>query len=117
MTACSKQPTGLASAQPEGAHVFTVGQTGAAEPGETLTTMTWNIHYGCGPSLEVGRFASRDQVVRWLDAIAQTVRAHGVDVVALQEVDRGSVRTHDIDQLVWLEPSKRYTPPAASLFK
>ncbi|MGB0638176.1 MAG: endonuclease/exonuclease/phosphatase family protein [Myxococcota bacterium] len=73
------------------------------EPGDEVTVVTWNIHYGGGPTLEVGRGQSRADVVRYLDSIAASIRSWDADIVALQEVDRGAIRSFDIDQLAWLQ--------------
>mgnify|MGYP001965979976 CR=1 FL=1 len=70
--------------------------------GDEITVVSWNIHYGGGPTLEVGRGQSRSEVVQYLDAIAAHIREWDADIVALQEVDRGAIRTYDIDQLMWL---------------
>ena len=71
--------------------------------GDVLRVLTWNIHYGAGPTLEMGRVTSREHVEQYLDAIARTIVEHDVDVVALQEVDRRSTRGHGIDQLAHLQ--------------
>jgi endonuclease/exonuclease/phosphatase family metal-dependent hydrolase len=70
--------------------------------GDELTIVSWNIHYGGGPTLEVGRGQSRSEVVGFLDSIASHIREWDADIVALQEVDRGAIRSYDIDQLAWL---------------
>ncbi|MDP6931760.1 MAG: endonuclease/exonuclease/phosphatase family protein, partial [Myxococcota bacterium] len=80
-------------------------QHGAVNHGDRLVVATWNIHYACGSSLEVGRFASRDQVLEWLTSISDQIRAWDADIVALQEVDRAATRTHDVDQVRWLMES------------
>ena len=71
--------------------------------GDELTIVSWNIHYGGGPTLEVGRGQSRAEVIDHLDAIAAYLRSVDADIVALQEVDRGAIRSYDIDQLRWLQ--------------
>ena len=75
----------------------------ALEPGDEITVVTWNIHYGGGPTLEVGRGQSRAAVVQYLDSIAANIRSWDADIVALQEVDRSAIRSYDIDQLAWLQ--------------
>ena len=70
--------------------------------GDEITVVSWNIHYGGGPTLEVGRGQSRSEVIQYLDAIAAHIREWDADIVALQEVDRGAIRSYDIDQLMWL---------------
>lgn len=71
--------------------------------GEELTVLSWNIHYGGGSTLEVGRGQTRSEVIGHLDAIAAFIRSTNPDIVALQEVDRGALRSHDIDQVEWLQ--------------
>lgn len=85
------------------------------QPGDELTVISWNIHYGGGPTLEVGRGQSRAEVVGFLDEIAAFIRESGADIAALQEVDRSAVRSYDIDQLAWLQeatglPYAAWTP-------
>jgi len=70
--------------------------------GDEITVVSWNIHYGGGPTLAVGRGQTRSEVIEFLDAIAAEIRTWGADIVALQEVDRGALRSFDIDQLQWL---------------
>ena len=73
------------------------------QSGDELTVVSWNIHYGGGPTLEVGRGQSREEGIRHLEAIAGFIRDSEADIVALQEVDRRAIRSHDIDQLAWLQ--------------
>ena len=61
----------------------------ASRPGATQTTirvMTWNIHHGEGT----------DGVVD-IDRIAELIKDEKIDVVALQEIDRGIPRSKKID--------------------
>jgi len=93
-----KTPSGGTIVPPE-------NMDGARPPlhaGDELTIVSWNIHYGGGPTLEVGRGQSRSDVVGYLDSIAALIREWEADIVALQEVDRGAIRSYDIDQLAWL---------------
>ena len=91
---------------PSGGEIVTVKNTLSTDPqrtsGDEITVVSWNIHYGGGPTLEVGRGQSRSEVVQYLDAIAAHIREWDADIVALQEVDRGAIRSYDIDQLMWL---------------
>jgi endonuclease/exonuclease/phosphatase family metal-dependent hydrolase len=87
---------------PEGATLETAEGARPGQPGSTLRVLSWNIHYGYGPTFEQGRGATREEVMRHLEGIADRIRAWDPDVVALQEVDRGAMRSHDIDQLQWL---------------
>jgi endonuclease/exonuclease/phosphatase family metal-dependent hydrolase len=92
---------------PSGGTILTAtGPTTTAKTldiGDELTIVSWNIHYGGGPTLEVGRGQSRADVVSHLDAVAAYIRSVDADIVALQEVDRGAIRSYDIDQLRWLQ--------------
>ncbi len=73
--------------------------------GETVKVLVWNIQYAGsrdhhffydgGPTVGV----SPDTVRSTLDALARTIRAEDPDLVLLQEVDRDSRRTGNIDQL------------------
>ena len=91
---------------PSGGEIIEVkpnfSDTSQLSSGDEITVVSWNIHYGGGPTLEVGRGQSRSDVVQYLDAIAASIRSWDADIVALQEVDRGAIRTFDIDQLRWL---------------
>lgn len=75
------------------------------ENNASLRVLTWNIHYGYGPIMDHGRSLNRAQVIEQLEAIAHHIRRLNPDIVALQEVDRGALRSHHIDQLVWLAES------------
>jgi len=90
---------------PEGGEI--VGTTTLPGPGlqagDTLTVVSWNVHYGGGPTLARGRGQSRAEVVSYLDAIAASIRHWDADIVALQEVDRAAIRSFDIDQMRWLQ--------------
>lgn len=97
--------------RPEGAEVLSPAAGAPVhtlEDGRPLRVLTWNIHYGYGPTLDRGRGLGRDQVVGYLEQIAAQIRAWDPDIVALQEVDRGAVRSFDIDQLVWLREATGY---------
>ncbi|HWI26521.1 MAG TPA: glycosyltransferase [Stellaceae bacterium] len=59
---------------------------------------TWNIAYGRGNGTDDGGPWPRALIAEKLDAIAEVIRSADLDIVALQEVDFGSARTHDIDQ-------------------
>lgn len=73
-------------------------------PGEPFTVLVWNVQYAGsrkhhffydgGEAVHVPEADVREMLAR----IAEVVNAHEPDVVLLQEVDRGSDRTHRIDQ-------------------
>lgn len=73
-----------------------------ARPRE-LTVVTWNVHYGYGPRFDAGRTLSRAEIERNLRGIVDALRPLRPDVLALQEVDPRSWRTHDLDQLAFLQ--------------
>lgn len=75
------------------------GPTRSPLAGDTLRVLTWNVHYGAGGEKRMGRTGDRDAHAGRLAAIGAQIRAWDVDVVALQEVDRLSWRSHDIDGL------------------
>jgi len=98
---------GFASGRtPAGGEVITADVDASANAprnrGDEVTVVSWNIHYGGGPTLAVGRGQSRSEVIDYLDSIAAHLRDWDADIVALQEVDRGALRSYDIDQLMWL---------------
>jgi endonuclease/exonuclease/phosphatase family metal-dependent hydrolase len=90
---------------PSGGEIIasTEGAAPTLDTGDSLTVVSWNIHYGGGPTLARGRGQSRAEVVGYLDEIAELLRSLDADIVALQEVDRAAVRSFDIDQLRWLQ--------------
>jgi len=63
-----------------------------------LKVATWNIAYGRGNGTDEDGPWPRELIAEKLDAIAELIRCADLDIVALQEVDFGSARTHDIDQ-------------------
>ena len=69
---------------------------------DTFRILSWNIHYGYGPVMHHGRGLTKQEVTNNLTSIASTIRTLQPDIVALQEVDRNALRSHDIDQLAWL---------------
>jgi len=77
--------------------------TAGVQSGDQITVVSWNIHYGGGPTLERGRGQTREEVIRYLDEIAAHIRTWNADIVALQEVDRAAIRSFDIDQMKWLQ--------------
>jgi len=79
------------------------GEAREVQSGDTISVVSWNIHYGGGPTLEVGRGQTRSEVIDHLESIAANIRSWQPDIVALQEVDRNAIRSHGIDQLQWLQ--------------
>ena len=90
---------------PSGGEIVSTSRTDTPTlgKGDSLTVVSWNIHYGGGPTLERGRGQTRAEVVKYLDEIAAYIRDWDADIVALQEVDREAIRSYDIDQLRWLQ--------------
>ena len=54
----------------------------------SLRFASWNIHWGAGAELQDARRFSRLEVQAHLEQIVTLVQEQGVDVLALQEVDR-----------------------------
>lgn len=77
---------------------------GPPVPDRPLRVMTWNVQFGAGRSQRFFYDGGRDVHVEpaairpTLERIAEVIRAADVDVVLLQEVDRGSDRTGRMDQ-------------------
>jgi len=96
--------------------------------GETLTVMTWNIGYASGMENNKGNVLSSADITANLDRIAASMRKNNADIVALQEIDFNSRRSHGINQLRYLQEklnfpfaayilnwNKRYVPYPMSL--
>lgn len=80
----------------------------ATAPVETVSVMTWNIKFGGGRILFFfdcpgDRVIMDAQEVRdHLDGLADAIQQVEPDMLLLQEVDVGSKRSADIDQVQWL---------------
>ena len=84
------------------------------EPGEVFTVLNWNLQYSAsrkhnffydgGSAVHV----PQQDVVDTLRQVREVVEAVDADLVLLQEVDRGSARTSDIDQLEELVDPARW---------
>ena len=72
------------------------------EAPERVRIASWNIHFGAGPTLDDARRFGREDVQRNLARIGEVLHRSGADIVALQEVDRDSMRSAHIDQLEYL---------------
>jgi len=96
--------------------------------GETLTVMTWNIGYASGMENNKGNVLSSADITANLDTIAASIKRNNADIVALQEIDFNSRRSHGINQLRYLQEklnfpfaayilnwNKRYVPFPTSL--
>ena len=79
----------------------------AARPTK-LRVVAWNIAYGRGRKDDAGDLRSAAVVKANLAGIAKILRDLGADIVALQEVDFDSSRTHGIDELAWLAREAGY---------
>jgi len=85
-----------------------------APPTGPLRVVVWNVQYGAGHGqlffYDGGKAVSvpRTTVETTLEGIADTLTRLDADVVLLQEVDRGSRRTHFIDQHAWLARALPY---------
>ncbi|MEE2750605.1 MAG: endonuclease/exonuclease/phosphatase family protein [Myxococcota bacterium] len=84
------------------------------EPGEVFTVLNWNLQYAGsrkhnffydgGPAVHV----PPDDVVKTIQQIQAVLEAVDADLVLLQEVDRASWRTSNLDQLEVLRDSARW---------
>ncbi len=80
-----------------------------------LKVLSWNIHFGAGPADDRGRKLSKAEVLKNLDAIAETIEKLSPDIVLLQEVDFQSDRTRGINQLEYLNAKLKYPFAASAL--
>jgi endonuclease/exonuclease/phosphatase family metal-dependent hydrolase len=72
------------------------------DPPSELRVMSWNIAFGGGLHGEPTTLHGRESVEAALAGIAEHVRAVDPDLLFLQEVDRPSKRSGDVDQLSYL---------------
>ena len=93
----------------EPAQTYTAAQPGERpEAVEAVSVMTWNIKFGGGrilfffdcPGDRV--IMEPEEVRRHLGGLADAIRRVKPDILLLQEVDVGSKRSADIDQVQWL---------------
>lgn len=70
--------------------------------GSELSFCSWNIHFGAGPTADDARRFPLGQITANLDRIVETVREREVQLLAVQEVDRDSHRSANLDQLDYL---------------
>lgn len=85
--------------RPGAQDAFLVPGGAREQAGERIRVATWNIHFAVGPTHDDARRFGADHVRATLSQIAQVLNDAQVDVVALQEVDRDSLRTGHVDQL------------------
>ncbi len=82
----------------------------AYAPGDQLTIMTWNIGYGAlGDNAdffmdggEMVKSADEDRVMENMEGILSNIEAVGPDILFLQEVDRDSARSYNINETTML---------------
>ncbi len=90
------------------------GNGTARDGSDGLRVCVWNVQYGAGHGqlffYDGGRAVSvsRGTVESTLEGIADALERVDADVVLLQEVDRGSRRTHFVDQHAWLADALDY---------
>jgi endonuclease/exonuclease/phosphatase family metal-dependent hydrolase len=73
-----------------------------APPEGTLTIAAFNIAHGCGSHRPLWDPAGRQAVVDRVTRIGRLLRARGVDIAVLNEVDFSSVRSAHVDQAALL---------------
>lgn len=69
---------------------------------------TYNIGYASGEKNNLGAVLKKKEVFNNLDAIVETLKIINADVVALQEVDFDSKRSHNINQLEYVAKKAGY---------
>ena len=78
--------------------------------GDSMTIMSWNIGYGAlGDNADffmdggkMVKSADEDRVLKNMDGIMQTIEQSDPDIFLLQEIDRDSDRSYNIDELAML---------------
>ncbi len=73
-----------------------------AAPPQELTVVSYNIGYASGDKNNRPAKLTEAEVRENLDKMILELQPLGADIIALQEVDFGAKRTHDIDQLEYL---------------
>ena len=73
------------------------------EPGPELRVLTWNVAFGGGAGKQPTETHTKGEVLANLADLARVATAERPDVVFLQEVDRPSHRSGDVDQLPVLQ--------------
>ena len=66
--------------------------------GDSLTVVTWNIHYGGGPTLARGRGQTQSEVFGYLETIAKTIKGYGTGAGQGQNTAHNTKKV-DIDSL------------------
>ncbi len=86
----------------EAVPVLQWGAHPVAAPKDELGVLSWNIAYGRGPAGDEAGPWTRAHIVDHLDRIADEIAALDPDIVALQEVDFDSERSHRFDQAAYI---------------
>jgi endonuclease/exonuclease/phosphatase family metal-dependent hydrolase len=68
----------------------------------TLKVMSFNIAYGRGPVDDAGNLRDKAAIIAYLDKIVAAIKTVNPDIIALQEVDFHSKRTHFIDEMAYI---------------
>ena len=96
-------------------YVLATATTGDTRVDGTLNVIGFNMAYGRGPGGDDEGPWSRERVEETLDAIVEQIRDSGAHVVALQEVDFASARSHDIDEARTIAEKLGWTNYACAL--
>jgi len=83
-------------------HVY--GNPGPADSTRTLRVMTYNIGYGHGLGSDGSDYhpKTKEEIETAIRGIAELIRNDSIDVVLIQEIDFGSKRSGNFDQLAIL---------------
>lgn len=96
-------------------HVFTGATHALGGIDDELVVVGFNIAYGRGPGGDDAGPWTRELIERTLDGIAAQIQASGAHVAALQEVDLGAHRSHDIDEARYLTEKLGWSNYACAL--
>jgi endonuclease/exonuclease/phosphatase family metal-dependent hydrolase len=74
----------------------------------TLTVMTYNIGYASGLKNNLGNVLKKDEIYTNLDKIVAVIKKNKVDILATQEIDFHSRRSHYINQLEYIAQKSEF---------
>jgi endonuclease/exonuclease/phosphatase family metal-dependent hydrolase len=81
---------------------FPIQGSATADRPASLRVMTFNIAYCRGPRDDKGDLRVKQDIEAYLGRVAEAIKGYRPDIVAVQEVDFDSARSHHVDEAVEL---------------